>query len=35
MAKYFTEHGLIFFHKPEATENKPENKTFSHITLPV
>ncbi len=33
MAKYFTEHRLIYFHEPEVVKIKPENEKSSHITL--
>ena len=32
MAKYFKSR-LIYFHKPEASEIKPESEISSHITL--
>ncbi len=32
MAKYFKSR-LIYFHEPEASENKPESEISCHITL--
>ncbi len=32
MAKYFMSR-LIYFHEPQASENKPESEISSHITL--